>query len=183
MTEPENLPKAAYVDVPSHQRNTAALLAWLLPGAGHLYLGRRFKGISYALIVSLLYLAGLVMSRGEAVALHEEDGHRYAFLAQVGVGSLSAGAAIYTHWPELKSGFDSELSLSLANDRRFVRDRDPAHIATLPWIDTGLLYTMVAGLLNVLIIFEAWTGGQGVLREDQEDGASSSPKTGPKTEA
>ena len=37
----------------------ALALAWLLPGLGHLYLGRRRVALLYALIVTVTFLLGL----------------------------------------------------------------------------------------------------------------------------
>ena len=37
------------------------LLAWLLPGAGHLWLGRRQKGIIFLVVLLLMFVVGLLL--------------------------------------------------------------------------------------------------------------------------
>jgi len=140
---------------------TAGVLAWLLPGAGHLYLGERFKGTAFFLLLNLLFLTGLVISHGNAISLHEEDGHRYAFLAEVCVGGPSLIALAIAHREELAAGMDEEAVSKVADKRRdrWVTQR---YIDNLAWLDTGLLFCMVAGLLNLLVVFEAATGARGL---------------------
>ena len=37
------------------------LLAWLLPGAGHLWLGRRQKGIVFLIVIPFMFVVGLLL--------------------------------------------------------------------------------------------------------------------------
>jgi TM2 domain-containing membrane protein YozV len=153
------------------RRATAALLAWLVPGLGHLYLGRRFKGWAFLILLNGLFLSGWVMSGGGAMSLHAADGHRYAFLAEIGAGAPTLTALALTHREELTGGFDEDLVLELSEQREHSR-RQPEAIARLPWDDTGLLYCMIAGLLNMLVIYEAASGGLGLSTDpDKDDGA------------
>ncbi len=39
----------------------AVLLAWLIPGAGHFYLGRRVRGIIIFLVIAVTFWAGIAM--------------------------------------------------------------------------------------------------------------------------
>ena len=51
-------------------------------------------------------------------------------------------------------------------------DLIPENIPKLPRLDEGLLYTMIAGLLNLLLIHDALLGAPGaLLRRDREDQA------------
>lgn len=152
---------------PPQNYMVAALLAWLVPGLGHLYLGRKFKGIMFTVLINGLFLSGWVMSQGEAMSLHKEDGHRYAFIAEVGAGGPTLLSLAYTHAPEIGSGFDEEKSLNYAAERE-ERSRTPEYYTRLPWYETGLLYCMVAGLLNFLVVYEASTGGMGVPKSEEE---------------
>lgn len=168
-------------DVPSRQRQMAAFLAWLVPGAGHLYLGRRFKGLAYTLIIHVMFMSGWVMSRGEAMSLHPEDGHRYAFFAQVGAGGPVALSLLITHKDDFIEGFDDETQTRLKNQRDAFY-RTPEYVERLPWTETGLLYTMIAGLLNIMIVFEAFTGGQGIVpdrNKEQQPEAEQQPQKQP----
>lgn len=150
-----------------HNLMVAALLAWLVPGLGHLYLGRKFKGIMFTVLINGLFLSGWVMSQGEAMSLHKEDGHRYAFIAEVGAGGPTLLSLAYTHAQEIGAGFDEDKSLAFAAERE-ERSRTPEYYTRLPWYETGLLYCMVAGLLNFLVVYEASTGGFGVPKSEEE---------------
>ena len=75
----------------------AAVLAWLIPGAGHLYAGHLVKGGGTLVFVLGLFVWGLFLSGGEAVSLDNTAGHPYAFLAQVGVGLPTGAGLAYSH--------------------------------------------------------------------------------------
>lgn len=71
---------------------TAAALGFLVPGAGHLYQGRYFKAVLYAVCIGGLYLSGLQMSHGQIVnsptfsEQPQNRGQMLKFAAQAGVG-------------------------------------------------------------------------------------------------
>jgi hypothetical protein len=136
----------------------AAVLAWLIPGTGHLYAGHPIKGLVSLVLILGMFLAGLWVSRCEAVSLDGEMGHPYAFLGQVGVGLPTGLALAYTHgklpWKPDREGDDWQ---------------SPAYVARLPQVDTGLLLTMIAGLLNLLLIHDALNGIPGALHRRLED--------------
>ena len=134
----------------------AAVLAWLVPGLGHLYAGYPIKGAAALVLLFGMHVAGLVVSRGDCVSLDQEHGHPYAFVAQLGAGLPTGVALAYAHgklpWqpPSLKV-------------------EDPEYIDRLPDVDVGLLFTMVAGLLNLLLIHDLLCGVPGAaLRRAEE---------------
>ncbi|HEV3023485.1 MAG TPA: DUF6677 family protein, partial [Pirellulales bacterium] len=45
----------------------AAVLAWLVPGLGHLYQGRMFKGVLFMVCLLGTFFFGLYLSNGRAV--------------------------------------------------------------------------------------------------------------------
>lgn len=53
--------------IPLKDPALAALLAWLIPGAGHFYQGRIFKGAIYSICILGLFLTGLAMADWSAV--------------------------------------------------------------------------------------------------------------------
>jgi hypothetical protein len=70
----------------------AAMLAWLIPGAGHFYQGRIFKGSIYSVCILGLFLSGLAMADWSAVQppdLRQPTANKTVLLkytAQLGVG-------------------------------------------------------------------------------------------------
>ncbi|REJ97729.1 MAG: hypothetical protein DWQ34_01400 [Planctomycetota bacterium] len=73
----------------------AALLAFLVPGAGHLYQGRYFKAAVYSVCIIGMFITGMRMSDWRAMYLHHPppgerlrgNRNRLQFLAQFGVGA------------------------------------------------------------------------------------------------
>ncbi|MCP3917625.1 MAG: hypothetical protein GY711_18930 [bacterium] len=80
-------PKAANLGDP----NVATLLTWLVPGAGHLYLGRvKFALVAFA-VVEGLYLLGVLLSHGMFLEyLPAEMRSRFAGALTPEVGNLGA---------------------------------------------------------------------------------------------
>jgi hypothetical protein len=133
----------------------AAVLAWLVPGAGHLYAGHKVKGAGGLVFVLGLFLCGLWLSGGEAVSLRDRFGHPYAFLAQVGAGGPTGLGLLISrkhHYPQ------SEEELRSLEYTRGYPDRD-----------TGLLFTMIAGLLNLLLVHDALNGVPGALGRRRDE--------------
>ena len=77
----------------------AAVLAILLPGAGHLYQGRTFKGVLYFVCVLGTFLYGMHLADWRAVYAYagEPGGPRqrvYGYFAQIGIGGPALGALV-----------------------------------------------------------------------------------------
>lgn len=65
----------------------AGILAFLLPGAGHLYQRRFFKAAIYAVCIWGTFLFGMSMAEWKAVYYSQTPGKRnFGYLAQAGVG-------------------------------------------------------------------------------------------------
>lgn len=139
----------------------AGALAWLIPGAGHIYAGFLIKGLGGMVFVLGLFFWGLLLSRGESVSLRKEGGHEYAFLAQLGAGGPTLLGLAYNH----------EKIPGLRYDPPDVSDPNQveAYAARLPGNDAGLLFTMIAGLLNLLLISDALNGVPGAMTRRIEE--------------
>ena len=103
--------------------------AWAIPGAGHLWLGRRNKGIIFLLAIPLMFAIGLAL-RGRLFPFDVSDPLvALAALADVGVGlTYFVGSAL---------GYG-------AGDVRAIT------------YEYGNAFLIVAGLLNVLVIIDAF---------------------------
>ena len=66
----------------------AMALAYLVPGAGHLYLGRRERGIAFFCIVVFMFAVGLAID-GDLYAVTRTGGSLLRLLAAF--GSMGAG--------------------------------------------------------------------------------------------
>jgi len=108
----------------------AAVLAWLMPGLGHYYLGQRSKAVILFCAILLAFVLGVILADFEAVSIPE---HKYAFFAQMG------------------SGGPTLLTLFITGGEIGEKGR-----AIDPLNSIGLLYTMVAGLLNYVVACDAY---------------------------
>lgn len=81
--------------IPLKNHYLAAVLAYLVPGAGHVYQGRTFKGILYFVCILGAYIFGLSMSHWKAVYYRMDSSERnIAFFAQAGVGMFAIPAFV-----------------------------------------------------------------------------------------
>lgn len=103
------------------------MLAWVIPGAGHLVLGRWRKALLYFVLIVSTFLAGWVISGYENVYFARGRSH---VLLQVGAGIVT-------------------FLLGLG------REAAEPKFTVMRYFEIGTLYTMVAGLLNVLVVMDA----------------------------
>jgi len=113
-------------------------LAWLLPGLGHYYLGKRKAGAAFALIVTVTFLAGLSF-QGRLYTV--EQGQPLTILATFAV----FGAGL----------------LNLAA-RLFVDNPSGAILAVT--YEYGCAYLLTAGLMNLLLVLDAYDIAKGRKR-------------------
>lgn len=112
----------------------AALLAWLLPGAGHLYLRRRGRALAFCALV----LAGVAVG----CALH---GRLYSSLRGQPLAVLATVAEI---------GLGAVYALL-----RFALRYEGDLVA--PGFEYGTAFLLTAALMNLLLILDAWDIAQG----------------------
>lgn len=114
--------------------NVAALLTWLVPGAGHVYLGAPLVGIAAFLAINGLYLLGIRLSDGMAFEFLQSDlRSRIAPALTPEVGNLSA-----VIWHMREYGFGA-----------------PFPRPWPPWIDLGAFLTACSGILNACLACQA----------------------------
>ena len=111
----------------------AIILGWVIPGGGHAYAGRWGKALLFGLAIVGLLVAGFALGRGTNILASE-----LWFLAQAGAG----GPALLL----------TPISDHLAGPRP---DRPGVDWAD-PLREMGTLYTAVAGLLNLLVMMDAY---------------------------
>lgn len=114
----------------------ACLLAWLLPGAGHLYLGRTVKGFVFLGCIGALFLLGVASDARLDLHLGLDD-------LMASIVSLS----------QLATGLPYFVARLLG-----VSEGRPTSLT----FDYGITYTATAGLLNVLVILDAHDTARGL---------------------
>ena len=175
MTATEKDSRVSQPEIQLKDPYIAVWLAWLVPGLGHLYQGRKTKAMIYAICILGLFFFGAILSSGKCgmarcVYISMKPGAggdmRYYYFAQVWVGAPAFPAIIqYIHdptgedplWnglmapplrvsPSLR-GY-SENDNSIDNIRKKLNRR----------FELGTLMTTMAGLLNIFAIFDALSG-------------------------
>jgi hypothetical protein len=107
----------------------SCLLAWLLPGAGHLYLGKKGRAIAFFLCIFFLFFAGIAI-QGNIFAFEQGKFLRnLATIADMGVGPI----------------------YFLAKYGRLERSDIWSYT-----YDYGTVFIIISGLLNILLIFDAY---------------------------
>ncbi|MBC7352266.1 MAG: hypothetical protein H5U08_07895 [Thermogutta sp.] len=173
----------------------AAFLAWLLPGLGHWYQGRQAKAILFFVCIMGLFIYGCYLGGNRELgyarvvyASFRPGDMRLYYLCQIGVGlpampALIQAARVRQNKPPLWNNF-------MAPPRLGTDDDNPPTLSRLcyelhAYFDLGSLYTAIAGLLNILVIFDAFGGPlfpESPARKEQE-AAQDSPSTAAPAEA
>ena len=157
----------------------AAFLAWLWPGAGHIYQRRYGKAILFMSCILVTYFWGFAMGQGKVVyaSFRENDVH-YPYLLQVGVGLPALPALMQSF---LADGGQPVLNGFMAPPPEPIDPENHDAKASWHWklglnFEMATLFTMVAGLLNVLAIFDAYAGPAFGLPEGQVSTDPNSPE-------
>ena len=180
----------------------AALLAWLWPGAGHIYQRRYAKGALFMICILGIFFYGLMLGSGRVVyASWKPNDPRWQYVCQIGVG-LPAFPAIAQSFKTKNGGkpyfplaerygdgarmYDliPPEDLATYEGNRLIDgfmapppgEVDPEHIDVLgKWheellhrFELGTLFTIVAGLLNVLAIYDAFAGPAYEIPEEEK---------------
>ncbi len=137
--QPEPAPETTPPPKPGKPMSMAASLGicatgWFFPGASHLFLGRWGRAIAFTVSVLTMFSLGLAMQGRLYDVAPEQPLHIFAFVANVGVGI----PYLVAQQLGLGVGF-------LAN----------------PSYDYGSTYLWVSGLLNYLIVLDAFDIAQG----------------------
>ena len=117
----------------------AVVLGWLVPGAGHLYLGRRRKALALFVLIMGTYLGGQGLAKFKCVFYRRSPTLKSQlwFYGQAGAGLPTA---LFTLTSEGKTEpEEAELRFTLR-----------------PGFGIGTLWTTVAGLLNLLAVVDVY---------------------------
>ena len=111
----------------------AGLLTWILPGLGHIYLGHRGRGVILLVTITATFWTGVAIG-GVRDTVDPQD-RRLWFAAQICTGGNTLAAYALHSWVD-RAGNPSPATYWISSE-------------------VGVHYTGVAGLLNLLIIFDA----------------------------
>jgi len=158
-------------------RPLAALLAWLIPGAGHFYQRRHAKGAIYFFSIVLTWIIGFSLGGYHVVYASWQNGDkRWHYALQAGMGAAALPALIQSNhmnkftssrngW--MQDGYKPHWGGFMAPPYRPVADDATDEVSA--WYarygagyEMGTWFTMIAGLLNILVIYDAYAGPLGI---------------------
>jgi len=157
-------------------RHLALILAWMVPGLGHFYQGRIGKGVLYSVSILSLFIVGLAMGDWKIVYWRwvnptaNTEAFCFNYLGQFWAGLIALPALIQSTL--ILKGHDPTFWGFMAEpDQRVINSLYP----TLgKFVEIGTLYTTVAGLLNILAMYDAFEGPAHV--DDDQATSADDPK-------
>lgn len=111
----------------------AMILALIVPGAGHFYLGRRRRAVAFFAIVVLMFVVGLMLE-GKVYTIR--PGSFLSLLATL--GSMGAGVMYFV--------------------ARAIGA--PGNIASITY-EYGTAFTLTAGIMNLLLVLDSFDIAEG----------------------
>ena len=197
-TEPRAAEASAAAEIDLKDPRLAAFLAWLVPGLGHFYQGRTSKSILFFVCIMGTFVYGLYLGDGRVVYASTTPSifTRWQYFCQLGVGLPAMPALVQQqraragkpplfgdNFMRPPSNKPTESTDSAGN-----RVHHPDELAEwnyrLPdMFEMGTVYTVIAGLLNLLVIYDAYGGPLVIVphddkkkRRDEEDEAAEDEK-------
>lgn len=117
---------------------TALILGWIVPGLGHLFLKHRTRGLIFLITITATFWTGVAV--GGMRSTVNPDERKLWFAAQLGSGGHA-----------LLAWAGHELS---KREGKSDPAKTPPALAHWRSVDVAIHYTGVAGLLNVLVLFD-----------------------------
>ena len=140
----------------------ALVLAWIVPGAGHVYLGRTRRGIIIFVTIAATFWAGVAIG---GIMTVDRQNQRWWFIAEMLTG-VHGLVGQYRHkqlMSRITEEFEPQIEQAQAVEgpigrRAFIDEKlAERQLALVAPVDTvALAYAGVAGLLNIMCIFDAF---------------------------
>lgn len=111
-----------------------AVLAWIVPGGGHFYLGRRGRGLLFCGLVLLMLGIGLTLDGNLYRAVEDQPLSRLATLGAMGMGA----PYFILRWAV---GYEGDIVSA--------------------GYEYGTAFILTAGLMNLLLVLDAWDLARG----------------------
>lgn len=178
---------------PPHPK-VGALLAWLFPGAGHLYQGRVAKGLLYMACLVPMFLYGMIIGGGKVAFASSAPlapspvsfvVDRWQFVCQAGIGAVALPALVERErfldredplmggwfYPPYRTSVDARKVPFESIDAEQNTVSHPSELAKWQYdhgfaFELGSIVTAIAGLLNLLVVYDAHSGPLVIIKPD-----------------
>ena len=153
-------------------------LAWLVPGLGHYYQGRLFKAVLFAVCIIPTFFFGMCLGSSPEIGFARnvycswrEGDKRWFFVPQFCVGAVAIPAIAQSYWvgdgkTPLWNGAMSPPSLV---ERQGQPTLNKIILKLGGKFELGTLFTVVAGLMNLLVFFDAIDGPILSRKEEKQE--------------
>ncbi|MGF1578509.1 MAG: DUF6677 family protein [Gemmataceae bacterium] len=158
----------------------AAFLSYLVPGLGQMYQGRVAKGVLFLLSLYALFFFGMYLGNWRNVYIYKQKApvpqagvnlgsmfsSKARFFGQVWIG-VAAWPAILQYNSATKHPLfgDFQTMPTQAEIKAFLQNSDKRP-------DLGWMYTVIAGMLNIFVIYDAYAGpalGEAEQKPNKDD--------------
>jgi hypothetical protein len=185
-------PDESVVEIDLKDPRLAAFLAWLVPGLGHIYQGRTGKGVLFFVCIIGTFFYGMYIGNGRVVYASTANvfsmqflQDRWQYVCQVGAGLPALPALVQRQRvregksPLFGDNFMRPPSPAPCESRDQTQS-DPNHVVHHPdelakWnydlgdlFEIGTVFTVIAGLLNILAIYDAYGGPLIIISDDKK---------------
>jgi hypothetical protein len=127
------------------------LLAWLVPGLGHFWLGLRGRGAAFFAIVVATFVLGITSGGASTVVDGQQPLSYLAVVDNLAIGPLDLVARQLTLGELVYRLPDPEADPHRQEILGRVRDR-----VRIPTYEYGSTFLLTAGLMNILLILDAF---------------------------
>lgn len=145
----------------------AAVLSYMIPGLGQIYQGRFGKGFLFMVSLLGMFFLGQAMGQWQNVYLPRDEREnrglvnalmsRWHFAGQFWIGAAA--------WPALLQFYDKPIANQETSPFLNIYQKAPNETKLNEFLinsdkmpDLGWVYTVIAGMLNILVIYDALAG-------------------------
>jgi hypothetical protein len=121
----------------------ALVLGWVVPGGGHVYLGQVKKGLFFFVLLAGAFVGGIAIGGYDDVAFPKPNANTPA--------NDITSRAMYRIIPAIQA-MDGAVAFVSAKAAE-AAERDNEYLGDY---DIGVLYTVVAGLMNLIVMLDAF---------------------------
>jgi hypothetical protein len=127
------------------------ILAWLVPGLGHAWLGRRGRAAAFFLVVLATFVLGIASGGASTVIDRQQPLSYLAIVDNLAMGPFDFVARRLTLGELVYRLPDPEADPRRQEIMARVRDR-----VRIPTYEYGSTFLLTAGLMNILLILDAF---------------------------
>lgn len=184
------------VEIDLKDPRLAAFLAWLVPGLGHFYQRRTGKGVLFFVCIVGTFYYGMYIGSGRVVYASTADvfsmrflQDRWQYVCQVGVGLPALPALVqrqrinagkpplfgdnfmrppYDKPPQGTARFESPDETDRTHTVVHPDELAKWNYELGDYFEIGTVFTVIAGLLNILAIYDAYGGPLIIMPPDDK---------------